>query len=237
VDQDTQLNESQVDAFVDNNGYALESSLATVATTGSYGSLTGTPNYSAGAGLNLASETFSADFGGNGSASKVSRSDHNHPTYTARKQVDDTVETTYEVSLERYHLSTSYSSSYMATKPIPQDVMEDYCGDEDGCEVVIAMRNWTSANTSGMVASYKLHFFYDVATLRWRADDYSAGTQGRDNNGSGNHVINAWGACYFTDSVYIGGASQGDNEKGMHLLYWTEYLNSNNKRCEITISD
>ena len=136
-------------------------------------------------------------------------------------------------------MSIGYTSYYRSTKQIPQDVIEDYCSDEDGCEVIIAMRNWSSDTNEGMVASYDVHFFYDASTLRWRVTSGrpGGGNSGRDNSGATQHALNAWEACYFTDSVYIGGSQQGDNEKGMHLLYWTEHINSQQKRCEITIED
>ncbi|TNE84766.1 MAG: hypothetical protein EP330_28535, partial [Deltaproteobacteria bacterium] len=46
-DDDTQLTETQVDAMVANNGYAVASTLAAVATSGSYGDLSGTPSLAA----------------------------------------------------------------------------------------------------------------------------------------------------------------------------------------------
>jgi hypothetical protein len=149
------------------------------------------------------------------------------------KQVDDAAPATYFVSHQRYLVELT-SNYYLRTKQIPDSVLISLCGDEDGCEMIIGMRNWNGFNSQ--VASYKFHFFWTTATRRWRVSDGGpgGGNTGFDANGAINHALNAYDACYFTDGEYPAGVGS-DNVAGMNLLYWSDYGTA--KTCFLSIQD
>jgi hypothetical protein len=139
-------------------------------------------------------------------------------------------------------LQLSYNPYLGKTKKVPQATLEAHCGDQDGCDITIAMRNWASNGaTQTQPASYRFHFYYNATTKRWRVSDGgpAGGNTGTDGDGSTTHVINAFDACYFTDGNYIGSANQGDPDVGMSLLYWTAYSSASwpQKLCELVIED
>ena len=156
-------------------------------------------------------------------------------TYFGIKQVDDDEPTTYPVSLGRYHMQLSYAQYYLNTRKVPQEIIDEYCGDEDGCRMVLGMRHYSSSSHEAHVASTTFRFFYETSSGKWRRE-YPGGS-GIDGQNGLQHVKTLYGACYFTDTVYIDGNQQGDNEKGMHLLYWVGYINNGQKKCELTIMD
>lgn len=140
----------------------------------------------------------------------------------------------------RYQLITTYNGSYRDTRAIPQSIINNYCGDSDGCQVIIAMRNWWSSGLRTEPAGYDFHFWYTPSNGRWRRSDSLGSVTGDDGDGSTTHVINAFDACYFTDGNYNNGSSQNDPGMGMNLLYWTGYTNGSTavkKQCELTIID
>lgn len=140
----------------------------------------------------------------------------------------------------RYQLITTFNGSYRDTRPIPQSIINNYCGDLDGCQVIIGMRNWYSGGVRTEVAGYDFHFWYSTSNGRWRRSSSIGEVTGDDGNGSTEHVIDAFGACYFTDGNYTNGVHQNDPGRGMNLLYWTAYTNGNanpKKQCELTIID
>jgi hypothetical protein len=61
----------------------------------------------------------------------------------ARYQRDDQTESTYDAS-PRYHLSLTALQYGGRTRSVPQIVLEDLCGDQDGCEFRLAMTRWSS---------------------------------------------------------------------------------------------
>jgi hypothetical protein len=58
---------------------------------------------------------------------------------------------------------------------------------------------------------------------------------GGDHNGVTEHLVNAYGACFFTDGVYAGGQSLGDFGVGFSLLRWSGY--GAGRWCELTLKD
>jgi hypothetical protein len=140
----------------------------------------------------------------------------------------------------KYQLITTYNASYRDTRPIPQSIINNYCGDSDGCQVIIAMRNWWSSGLRTEPAGYDFHFWYTPSNGRWRRSDSLGSVTGDDGDGSTAHVINAFDACYFTDGDYNNGSNLNDRGTGMNLLYWTGYTNGSTsvkKQCELTIID
>jgi hypothetical protein len=156
------------------------------------------------------------------------------------KQINDDAPTTYTYTVGRYHMEISYSPYYKATKEIPQNILEGFCGDEDGCTVIVSMKNFSTSETAGYVASQVSRLFYHPSSGQWRMSGgaSSPNKDGKDGDGTHQgHAMNAFDACFFTESAYIGGANQGDVKKGMHLLYWSVSQNSGQKICQLTLMD
>jgi hypothetical protein len=149
-----------------------------------------------------------------------------------RYQRDDQAETTYEIS-PRYHLSLTGSKYGGRTKTIPQDVINDLCGDGDGCEVRLGMTRWKN-NTQTETASRAGLFYYSKTDGHWRTS--LADVSGVDGNKKVQHVINIWETCYFTDGIYHSKTQREDKQKGMQLLVWDKNKNQN-RTCELTLID
>lgn len=112
------------------------------------------------------------------------------------------------------------------TTTIPIAVIEDLCGDEDGCEVLLMMYNWDGTKRT---TNQQYSFFYNRTNKNWRTSQNNAGT---NNNGVLTHVI-IDNSCYFTDSKYTGRAS-GADDKDFYLLNWNEYRG---ETCKIKFFD
>lgn len=110
---------------------------------------------------------------------------------------------------------------------ISSSTVARYCGDGDGCELRMGMKNW---DNTGRVASRHSLFYYNSGNRAWRAE--RSDKAGSDWDGRTQHVMNAW-ACYFTDGVYNNWRDLGDPNAGFGLLSWNQY----NAECILTIID
>src|SRR4029079_9214275 len=99
------------------------------------------------------------------------------------------------------------------TKSIPQNVLEDLCGDQDGCEYRLAMTRWSSDRDTES-ASRSGILYYSKGDGHWRASSGESDAFGVDGDGTTQHVKDIWGTCYFTDGNYTQYENQGDKEKG-----------------------
>lgn len=167
-------------------------------------------------------------------------------TSTGRYQRDDNPEATYLLS-PRYHVSLTAAKYDGSTRQIPQQVINDLCGDQDGCQFRLGMTRWTS-NTETETASMTGIMYYSTADGHWRTS--LVGLQGLglvtkeaggiDGNKKTEHVGDAWSTCFFTDSPYSRYQDQSDPDKGMYLLVWKNdrdnYTNPG-RTCELTLID
>ena len=114
------------------------------------------------------------------------------------------------------------------TVTIPYDVVNQLCGDADGCTLRMGMYNWDGNRRT---ASRESLFYLDSNGKTWRS---SRGDRyGTTNNGKTEHVEHAW-ACYFTDGSYSNWSNQGDYQYDFGLLSWSQY---NTEDCRLTIID
>jgi hypothetical protein len=176
--------------------------------------------------------TVGVNFGGTGSANTVARSDHTHPQPVVRYQVNGNAETTFTRNAGRYHLSLSAAYTYGTTRPIPQGVIDDYCGDPDGCAITLGMTRWDN-DTQTAAAHRTTHFFYNTGNRFWRATNDA---QGFDGSAGRQHIFTIYDMCYFTDGDYLARSDLGDLGIGLNLLVWDGYPNPN-RTCELTIED
>jgi hypothetical protein len=159
-----------------------------------------------------------------------------------RYQRDDAAETTYELS-PRYHLSLTAPKYAGSTRQIPQQVIIDLCGDQDGCQFRLGMTRWDN-DTQTETASITGLFYYSTIDGHWRTsmlaqvgkDAKNSEAVGVDGNRITEHAVNAWDTCYFTDAPYYNKVGMRDEERGMYLLVWTGYTNAN-RTCELTLID
>jgi len=151
---------------------------------------------------------------------------------TGRYQKDDNSEATYQVS-QRYHLSLTAAAYAGRTRQIPQEVINDLCGDQDGCEFRLGMTKWDS-DKSTQTASRTGIFYYSISDGHWRTN--LGDVEGVDGNNVTQHVIDAWSTCIFTDGTYDSNNDRGDATRGMNLLIWNGFKNAG-RTCELTLID
>lgn len=158
------------------------------------------------------------------------------------------VEVPYTRTLTRYMVVATYDPSYpdyntaSRVVDIPQSVMLDYCADEDGCSVSMAMRNWSSGNDNAAMSVGPLRFYYHPASGRFRtataavSGEFGSFGEGDDNNGFFNHAMRV-ANCWLTDAEYdLGTNNSYDTQMGMHLLNHVSNP-SYTGDCELTIDD
>ncbi len=149
-------------------------------------------------------------------------------------QNNDDSEKEYEIELIRYTMRIDASKYDGSTKRIPQWVISDFCGDEDGCKVTIGLTNW-AAGANRRASFGPSTFFYNTASKQWRISNDIL-KEGADANGSTEHAMDFYNTCYFTDGEFAHYVNMGDNSDGMHLLLWNG-LNYAERSCWITFED
>lgn len=117
-------------------------------------------------------------------------------------------------------------SSRGSTIPVPTSVVEQLCGDGDGCQVRIGMYDWDG---TGRTASREFLFYYNNTLRNWRAS--LGDTSGQDADNVVQHINNSW-SCYFTDGEYSNWAGV-DTQVVFGLLSWNQY----NASCVLTLID
>ena len=147
-------------------------------------------------------------------------------------QRDNQTETTYSLS-PRYHVSLTGGAFDGSTRLIPQDVINELCGDSDGCEYRLGMTRW-SDDTQTETASRSGLFYYSMSDGHWRSSEDQIGVDG---NRITEHVKYIWETCYFTDAPYFQRTEQRDDARGMYLLVWHKGFSYKNRTCELTLID
>lgn len=132
--------------------------------------------------------------------------------------------TPFFISPQRYIFEINGSTLNGTSIPIPQNIIDSYCGDDDGCKVTLTMSNWQSPIVESAMVSF--NFSYHIPTRRWRATlsstDPSQFREGIDNNGSVEHVYILFNNIFFTDGAYTNLVSN-DAGSGFSLLKWTTF--------------
>ncbi|HKY44354.1 MAG TPA: hypothetical protein VJM50_14805 [Pyrinomonadaceae bacterium] len=164
----------------------------------------------------------------------------------ARHQKNDELEATYEIS-PRYHLTLSPPKYDGSTRQIPKDVINDLCGDPDGCQFRLGMTRWSS-DAATETASITGLFYYSISDGHWRTSMLAqVGTDvkpkesvGVDGDKTTQHVADGWSVCFFTDSPYSNYQDKSDPDIGMYLLVWkndTANWRNPGRTCSLTLID
>jgi hypothetical protein len=148
---------------------------------------------------------------------------------------------TYPVSVNRYVVEAPDNGASPDTVPVDSKILNDYCGDEDGCSVSLHMRNFDPARKKVMAGVTARHFTLDdVANNQqqyWDMRDSASNVAiGFDNNGAVQHVLQIYNACYFTDGEYVNGQGS-DNKPGFGLLNWYGAYDALTMTCVLIIED
>jgi hypothetical protein len=175
--------------------------------------------------------TLNVNFAGSGSANTAARSDHEH--FEIRRWVNGTEQVARDTyNPVRLHISLSGAAYGGDTWAIPHNLLTEYCGDYDGCDIVLGMTQWSSALYREM-AHRTFHFHYDPSSRRWRVDNDATAVDG-DNSAS--HIYQVFDTCYFTEGPYTDYVRGADNQAGLYLLVWNSY-NYSGRTCEMSIED
>ncbi len=148
---------------------------------------------------------------------------------------------TYPVSLRRYTIEAPDGGNNPNSVKIDDDVLMQMCGDEDGCNILLGMRNWESGK-EGLIASAHASRLTIGPVVngkrRWdRRPAYGDGNDGVDGDGNTDTVVSVFDACWFTDAKYVAGRVSTDTELGFELLNWHGAYDSPNMVCVLTIDD
>jgi hypothetical protein len=148
---------------------------------------------------------------------------------------------TYPVSTNRYVVEAPDRGSAPNSVPIDSGILNDYCHDEDGCWVSLYMRGFDPARTKIMAGVTARHFTLDDVTNTqqqyWDMRDPASNLSiGFDNNGTVQHVLQIYEACYFSDGEFVSGAST-DNKPGFGLLNWHGAYDAQTMTCVLIIED
>ena len=236
-DDDGRLNESEVDAFVGNNGYAQASQLF----SGDYGDLSNKPGGNTFALSNQActngqimkgvtntgapncvddQDQVITDVAGSGSEGQalVSNGAGLAPSWaepsalTTLKtyhQTDNGPISVSERPLERYIIEASPSSNGIL-RPLDNDLMQRFCGDADGCRLWVQLVNYDEGSRPGITASRGPFQLYLSPTSNWWK--LSNDNQGIDGNSNRNE--SSWWDCYFSDAETSTNTSNGRSDNG-----------------------
>jgi hypothetical protein len=151
------------------------------------------------------------------------------------------VTSTYPVSMNRYVVEAPDNGASPDTVPIDSKILNDYCGDEDGCWLSLYMRNFDPAHKKILAGVTARHLTLDdVANNQqqyWDMRDSASNVAiGYDNNGAVEHVLQIYNACYFTDGEYNNGQGS-DNKPGFGLLNWHGAYDALTMTCVLIIED
>jgi hypothetical protein len=116
------------------------------------------------------------------------------------------------------------------TVNIPESVIIDYCGDQDGCALREVMYNWDGDERSASVMNT---FYYNPINKNWRGSHHRGDREAENGNGASEHIDIIWGNCHFTDGKYDNWVNLGDNNLDFGLLSWNAY----DAECRLFIYD
>lgn len=122
---------------------------------------------------------------------------------------------------KRYIWELDGTHPWQNTIAIPQNLVEDLCGDDDGCQVSIIMANWEAGGAATANNTLSFKFSYNIANKKWRVNDGSVYT-GTDGNSLAETIGVLNNNIFFTDGVYAGSTGT-DSATGLGFMKWTAF--------------
>lgn len=151
--------------------------------------------------------------------------------YRGVKQINNNL-STYNVKVKRYYVEAT-NSHELDTIPLQMNIVNQLCRDEDGCAVIIGMKNWSDDRPGEVASVGPFRLFLSQTSNWWRLSNTNA--EGVDGDGTATHVLNAWD-CYLTDGEYVDGVAT-DSSVQLGLLWWNNQFPNPNKVCILIIED
>jgi hypothetical protein len=145
---------------------------------------------------------------------------------------------TYPVSINRYVVQAPDNSTSPDTVPVDTEILNDYCGDEDGCWLSIYLRNHDGHDVMWGMTARHLSLGPVVLDKQFFNLSDSAGNNifSTDNDNTVTHILQFGGGCFFTDGEYVNGIAS-DNEPGFGLLNGGGAWSSVDMICVLIIED
>ena len=150
------------------------------------------------------------------------------------------IRSTYPVSPTRYVVEAADGGAAPESVPVDTAILNQLCGDVDGCKASLYMRSWDASNI-GLLAGVGPHGVslsaLNATQTRFRTGNPidSSVTTGVDNNGAVNHALQAYD-CYFTDAEYLNGSGT-DTAAGFNVLNWNSVYPATTMVCVLVIDD
>lgn len=158
----------------------------------------------------------------------------------------DGVSSSHTRSLRKYVARAAFDPTYAAFNTasrvvsLPQQVLVDYCADEEGCEVSLSMTK--GIDHPGAQSLGPLKWYYQPSSGRFRSavsgvsGEFHVYGEGADANGAFDHSLKV-ANCYLTDADYTLGTNNAiDDSAGFYLL---NHISNPAYRgdCELSIVD
>ncbi|MCO6449627.1 MAG: hypothetical protein J5I90_02450 [Caldilineales bacterium] len=149
----------------------------------------------------------------------------------------------YPTSLRRYVVEAQDGGNSPYSAAVDDGLLVQLCGDFDGCEITLGMRDYDKPNRGAGDMATIGPFVFTIAETRpngqryWDNRNQGGGNNaGWDGNNGVEHVLNAFDSCYFTDGRYLAG-SGSDPGLGFSVLNWSGGYTATDMVCVLIIND
>ncbi|MFH1812244.1 MAG: polymer-forming cytoskeletal protein [Pseudomonadota bacterium] len=151
-----------------------------------------------------------------------------------------TITTTYwPIHSGRYRLTIDQSYANMSY-PVPRDILEEYCGDEDGCRVKIGMSGWNANTAVQAVVTANLTYAPtgdpQAYHYRFEYNESSSYVEGVDGDTLKTNLSCPYSACCLLDYRFTG-VGMPDDELGLWLHWSVSAYNTATKKCILILED
>jgi hypothetical protein len=143
----------------------------------------------------------------------------------------------FNTTHKKYMFSVDTATMRGTTLPINSSILGELC--VDGCELTLGMTFWTSTGGSDLsqyaqASRGPYTFFYHYPSGNWRLSNTDS--NGINNNGASQTVLNIWNGCILTDGAYDKYVNKNDNSDDFGIAVWNGYSGSATT-CILTITN
>lgn len=131
----------------------------------------------------------------------------------------------YNMNPKRYTWELDATFPARTSIPIPQNILEDLCADDDGCSVTLTMTNWTGGITETRSRTVTMFYSITVAGRLW-STNYGitpAVTSGIDGDGTVGIISGLYDNIFLSDAIVTTTASANDSAPGLNFYKWVNY--------------